>query len=130
MLRVISQKLYWDKVVGLHQIFLKNFRDKFEKSGLSQRAFARLVREDHTSVSRWLKGEREPSIDQVGLIAITLGCSISDLLSDQRDKNVASLTTETELRIRLERAIRLKIAAEIAAPADGQVVPRKSPKKS
>lgn len=111
-------------LMGLHQIFLKNFRLFFEATGKTKREFARAMDAHESDVNRWLKGEREPSMDRVGDIAAALGLLPRDLLYDPKnDAEMDKLTSDIAARTRYEQLMRIKIAQEIAAPAGAVVKP-------
>lgn len=52
------------------------------KAGISRGDLAERVGVDEETIGRYERGEREPRISTLQLIARTLGCSIADLLGD------------------------------------------------
>ena len=51
------------------KIFCERLKDLREEKGLSISALAKELKVDHSSIVRWEKGERVPSIDNLYIIA-------------------------------------------------------------
>jgi len=61
-------------------VFAKNMRERRKQAGFSQESFAEACGLHRTYIGSVERGERNISIDNMELIATTLGCTIHDML--------------------------------------------------
>ena len=66
--------------VELIDIFADNLRDVMDEQGFSQRALANESGINHSTISRYLKKERMPSVPSVINLSLALDCDIDDLI--------------------------------------------------
>ena len=67
---------------------MNNIRVFREKKGVSQQKFAESVCVSRSTVSMWETGRTNPTASKFVKIASFLGCTVDDLLREEKTKNV------------------------------------------
>ena len=62
---------------------MKNIKDLREAAGLTQSALAEKVGVDRTAVAKWETGAAFPASGKLPKIAVILGCTVSDLFTEE-----------------------------------------------
>lgn len=61
---------------------MKRLADYLVENGITQVAFARLAGTGQSTVSKWLSGHRQPSLDQLRRIATITGLTLDELAGE------------------------------------------------
>lgn len=62
----------------------KKWKQIMVAKGISQSEMARLLRVNPSTISRWLKGERTPSLEMLDKIYELLGCTFTVLYNEEK----------------------------------------------
>lgn len=66
----------------VRESFAKNLKNMLAEAGIKQFKFAKMVGVSPSCVSKWLLGEREPTLGNIVKILEILECSFDDLITN------------------------------------------------
>ncbi len=65
-------------------IFASNLKRMMDETDRNQNDIARVVGVSATAVGNWVRGEKMPRMEKIGLLARLFGCTLADLLEEGR----------------------------------------------